>query len=87
MPYRILQGSVLSPMLFNTYIQLLGEIIRKFKLQCHQYVDDIQLYLSFSSNPKEVVEGEAIMSWVKTSRDVQNLGDGPETEVSLKCGS
>lgn len=39
------QGSVLSPMVFNIYMKLLGEDIAKFRLQCHQYVGDVQLHL------------------------------------------
>lgn len=32
------------PVLFNIYIQPLGEVIQKLGLSCCQYPDDIQLY-------------------------------------------
>ena len=32
-------------------MKLLGEAVRRFGLRSHQYADDTQLYLSFSTNP------------------------------------
>lgn len=38
------QGSLSSPMLFNSYVKLLCEVIRKDGIECHQYADNTQLY-------------------------------------------
>lgn len=38
----------LSPVLFDIYLKLLGKVFRRCGLQCHQYENDTQLYLSFS---------------------------------------
>ena len=43
----VLQGSVISSMLFNVYIKPLGGVIRRCEASCHQNADDTQLYLSF----------------------------------------
>lgn len=43
-------------MLFSVFMKPLGEVIRIFWLQGHQYMDDIQLYLSIPTDPKVVVE-------------------------------
>ncbi|KAF7253353.1 Fibroblast growth factor receptor 2 [Varanus komodoensis] len=38
----------------------LGEVVRRCGLRNHQYADDTQLYLSFSTNPGEAV---AVLNW------------------------
>ena len=34
------QGSIISPMLFDIYMRLLGQVIRGCGASCHQYADD-----------------------------------------------
>lgn len=43
-------------MLFNRYMRLLGEVIMRFGLFCHLYVNDTQLYLTLPSDPKDAVK-------------------------------
>uniref|UniRef100_A0A803T4E3 Reverse transcriptase domain-containing protein n=1 Tax=Anolis carolinensis TaxID=28377 RepID=A0A803T4E3_ANOCA len=69
----VLQGSVLSPMLFNIYMKPLGEIIRSFRVRCHLYADDIQLCHSFPPVTKEAVQVlnrclAAVSDWMRANK-------------------
>ncbi|KAF7252767.1 putative RNA-directed DNA polymerase from transposon BS [Varanus komodoensis] len=82
------QGSILSPMLLNIYMKLLGKVIRRCGLRNHQYADDTQLYLSFSTNPGEAVAVlnrclAEVMGWMRANKLKLNPD---KTEVLLVGG-
>lgn len=52
--YELSQGSIFSPVLLN--VKVLGKLIRRSGLKCHQYNDDLRLYLSIPSDHKAAVE-------------------------------
>lgn len=61
---------VLSPLLFNIYVKLLGEVVRRSGLCRHLYADDTQLYLKLPSDPREGVERlgrglKEVMGWMR----------------------
>ena len=66
-------------MLFNIYIyiRLLGEIIQRFGVYCHQYADDTRLCISFSSSVVEAVKTlecclAAGIDWTRADRQKLN---------------
>ena len=70
-------------MLFNIYMRLLGGVIRRCGALCHQYVDDTQLYTSFSPTTMDAILSlqrclEAVLQWMQVNGLRLNLD---KTEV------
>ena len=71
----VLQGSVLGPILFSSFISPLCDICKKHRISYHSYADDQQEYLSFKPIPgsqeqclnqlQECISG--IWKWIKVN--------------------
>jgi len=44
------QGSIIAPLLFNLYMLLLSQIMKKNHIAYHSYADDTQIYFTLSPN-------------------------------------
>lgn len=55
----VLQGGLLSPVLFNIYVCPLAQLVWNFRLECHQYADNFQLYLLISGCPDTIPQNQA----------------------------
>lgn len=61
------QGSILGPLLFDTYISPLAQIMENFNILYHTYADDTLLYVTVSSHdysPLWLLNGWARMLYV-----------------------
>ena len=65
------QGSCLGPLLFNVYASKLFDIVSRHLLDVHCYVDDSQLYLSFSPNSSASQE-PAVNEFECCIREIRN---------------
>lgn len=68
--YGMLQGSVMSPVLLNIYMD---KVLRHFRLWCHHYAGDMQLYLTLPSDPKVTLETllwclEEVKGWMRANK-------------------
>lgn len=65
---KVQKLSILFPHFLNIYMKLLGEVIQRSGLNCHQHVDDTQLCLVQPEDPKDAVITmnmclEAVLEW------------------------
>ena len=66
------QGSCLGPLLFNVYASKLFDIVSRHLPDVHCYVDDSQLYLSFSPNSSASQES-VVNAMERCIREIRNL--------------
>ena len=96
------QGSVLGPVLFTTYMLLLGDILRHQHVKFHCYADDQQIYIEFFIGESVSEKHEEclviIFHWMhtnfmtcntdKTEMKVFSLSRGPTPQSThLKCAN
>ena len=60
-------------MLFNIYMRPLAQLVQSFRLGCHQYADDTQLFLLMGGHPSTPLDSlasclGAVVDWLKRSR-------------------
>lgn len=54
--YGVPQRLTVSPMLFNVYMEPMGDVIKRLGLHCHQHANDMQLILKLPYDLRKVVE-------------------------------
>ena len=89
--YGVPQDAILSPMLFNIHLILLGEIIQRHGAESYQYADDTQIYFSMPSTTASAKDSvsplneyfEPVMGWVRKNKLKLNPD---KTEVSTIKG-
>ncbi|CAI5766632.1 Hypothetical predicted protein [Podarcis lilfordi] len=82
----VLQGLILSPILFNIYMKPLSGIIQSFGVSCQQYANDTQLYFSstFAGVAMYVLDCclALVMDWIRANKRKLN----PDKTEALLVG-
>jgi len=56
------QGSVLGPILFAAYTSPIGDLIRSFGIQHHQFADDTQVHLTVTLRSSDIHNGLTLLA-------------------------
>lgn len=89
-PAWVLQDSILSPLLFNTYMKLLGEVTHQLGLWYCHYANHTQVCLLTPVQPNKAVEVvsqclEAMWVYVmESSAEGESVSQGPKRQISLE---